>query len=95
VHGNIIILRSVNTSRSFSQSVPAKPFIVHQYTRHFLLCCLQFIIFFTYFTIRRNAIWDIGRLFCKPQLTIDRVDSYAVGGYVIRSTGGSLQQVDP
>jgi len=37
----------VNTSRSFSQSVPAKPFIVHQYTRRQSpSCCLQFIIFY-------------------------------------------------
>ena len=41
VHGNILILRSLNISRSFSQSIQAKSFIVHQTKgRQFLSCCL-------------------------------------------------------
>lgn len=62
MHGNILILRSLNTSRSFSQSVPAKACIVHQYTRlQFLSCCLEFIIFdpFHYSTLCNLRQWKV------------------------------------
>lgn len=92
LRGNVLILRSVN---AFSQSVLAKPFIVHQYTRRqFLSCCLQFIIFYPF---HYSTLCNLRHGKVVLQTTNNNRPSllYAVGGDVMRSTGGSLQQVDP